>query len=465
MSMTIPQARAERVAEIEKLRFLLQDKFQQAGDLYYDDPEAGWGTSERDRMIKGANRLMVDLAQSFPQLWSTVDWLLLELSAETKRADDAEAVALHFTAGDLDSSKVVREKLVSLKAERDQLAAEVSPLTPLRNITSDMPKYVSGLMDIINSRDAEILRIKGELYDTKVGVRLVMDSCQSKLDAYEVELAEQAARWGKLREAAHQIPNRMGSYPAIEEFIELLDSLAPAEQRPTYIPCLTCSGGREPSNLPAPICDMCLDRKWVDSETLAPKPAEPKSFQCESCGVSRTEAEGGKIFTVCDLCYERGKPAEPKGEAVGEPEKLAQLFHETYERLAPSFNYQTRPESAKPWAKVPDMNKRLMIAVCKRVLATISQGAQSPSPNPTVVDGGTKDSAISDTERLTFIEAALLDEWIIEGSKWNLRTRGPKFDIFTDNEVGKGQHWEADTIREAIDAAISASGKEKANAD
>ena len=58
-------------------------------------------------------------------------------------------------------------------------------------------------------------------------------------------------------------------------------------------------------------------------------------------------------------------------------EALAQRFHEAYERLAPSFGYETREASAKPWADVPDQNKRLMIAVCGEMLAALSQ---QPSP-------------------------------------------------------------------------------------
>lgn len=51
-------------------------------------------------------------------------------------------------------------------------------------------------------------------------------------------------------------------------------------------------------------------------------------------------------------------------------EKLAQLFHETYEYLAPEFGYSTRQESAKPWADVPERNRQLMIAVCREILDT-----------------------------------------------------------------------------------------------
>jgi hypothetical protein len=50
------------------------------------------------------------------------------------------------------------------------------------------------------------------------------------------------------------------------------------------------------------------------------------------------------------------------------PEKLAELFHETYERLAPQFNYKTRKASAVPWDAVPESNKQLMIAVCAEIL-------------------------------------------------------------------------------------------------
>jgi len=61
------------------------------------------------------------------------------------------------------------------------------------------------------------------------------------------------------------------------------------------------------------------------------------------------------------------------------PEELAREFHDTYERLAPSFGYETRKESAKPWNEVPEQNRRLMTAVCREIidrkLETASSGA------------------------------------------------------------------------------------------
>lgn len=49
-------------------------------------------------------------------------------------------------------------------------------------------------------------------------------------------------------------------------------------------------------------------------------------------------------------------------------EDLARQFHETYERLAPEYSYQTRKASAVPWEDVPENNKRLMIATCAAIL-------------------------------------------------------------------------------------------------
>jgi hypothetical protein len=53
---------------------------------------------------------------------------------------------------------------------------------------------------------------------------------------------------------------------------------------------------------------------------------------------------------------------------TGARERLARFFHETYERLAPEFGYETRPESAVPWEQVPEQNRRLMEAVAGEAL-------------------------------------------------------------------------------------------------
>jgi hypothetical protein len=50
-------------------------------------------------------------------------------------------------------------------------------------------------------------------------------------------------------------------------------------------------------------------------------------------------------------------------------ETVARGFHERYEELAPSFGSETREDSAVPWHRVPEANRRLMIATAERVLA------------------------------------------------------------------------------------------------
>jgi len=52
-----------------------------------------------------------------------------------------------------------------------------------------------------------------------------------------------------------------------------------------------------------------------------------------------------------------------------EAQRLAERFHETYERRAADFGYKTRGESAVPWDNVPLANKALMIATCAELLS------------------------------------------------------------------------------------------------
>jgi hypothetical protein len=52
-----------------------------------------------------------------------------------------------------------------------------------------------------------------------------------------------------------------------------------------------------------------------------------------------------------------------------EAEAVARLFHDTYERLAPSFGYETRADTKQFDPTTP--NGKLMIAVCGEVAAAI----------------------------------------------------------------------------------------------
>jgi hypothetical protein len=57
---------------------------------------------------------------------------------------------------------------------------------------------------------------------------------------------------------------------------------------------------------------------------------------------------------------------------------IARRFHETYERLAPDFDYRTREASAKPWADVPEQNKALMIRTALYVRGWLIDAASVP---------------------------------------------------------------------------------------
>ena len=70
-------------------------------------------------------------------------------------------------------------------------------------------------------------------------------------------------------------------------------------------------------------------------------------------------------------------------EAVpAEGEALARLFHDTYERLAPSFGYETRADTKAFDPETP--NGRLMIAVCGQIAASLSR--PQPEPEGSVVE-------------------------------------------------------------------------------
>ena len=64
--------------------------------------------------------------------------------------------------------------------------------------------------------------------------------------------------------------------------------------------------------------------------------------------------------------------------------ELAILFHETYERLAPEFGYETREDTKQfdPDSK----NGKLMIAVCGEVNERISAARSSGSRRPGLKD-------------------------------------------------------------------------------
>ena len=56
--------------------------------------------------------------------------------------------------------------------------------------------------------------------------------------------------------------------------------------------------------------------------------------------------------------------------SLGDAETLAVIFHKTYERLAPQFGYETRPDTRA--FDRESANGRLMIAVCGEILSQLT---------------------------------------------------------------------------------------------
>jgi hypothetical protein len=93
---------------------------------------------------------------------------------------------------------------------------------------------------------------------------------------------------------------------------------------------------------------------------------------------------------------------------------LAQQFHEVYERLAPQFGYETRKASAKPWADVPENNRKLMEAVCAEILAAHS-GSLPTAPTDCCGDAHMElESALEHIHLLGFKEERIEKDEIIE---------------------------------------------------
>lgn len=57
-----------------------------------------------------------------------------------------------------------------------------------------------------------------------------------------------------------------------------------------------------------------------------------------------------------------------------EADSVARRFHNAYEAWAPSFEYTTRDESAKPWDQVPENNKALMRRVVSELFVVNLDG-------------------------------------------------------------------------------------------
>lgn len=100
-------------------------------------------------------------------------------------------------------------------------------------------------------------------------------------------------------------------------------------------------------------------------------------------------------------------------------EKIAQAFHEAYERLAPEHGYETREASSVPWADVPEPNKGLMVAVARELLKTgvIHEGELSEADFDGIV-------ALIELERFGSDHLTMLERLRAAGAAWRARVTG-----------------------------------------
>lgn len=111
------------------------------------------------------------------------------------------------------------------------------------------------------------------------------------------------------------------------------------------------------------------------------------------------------------------KPGAKKTPKISrEAKALAVLFHDTYERLAPKYGYETRPETRKFKATTP--NGKLMVAVAAEVLAKL------PKPKP---------APFTQKDFEQFYYKLSLDDFIEYAKVWNetsLKIKVPKNDNY-----------------------------------
>src|SRR6185369_1322257 len=89
---------------------------------------------------------------------------------------------------------------------------------------------------------------------------------------------------------------------------------------------------------------------------------------------SYDDVESFKEFSEISWCSHKMHDSDIEYILAGselEGKELAILFHETYERLAPSFGYETRPDTKAFDPESP--NGKLMIAVCEEILKSIGR--------------------------------------------------------------------------------------------
>jgi hypothetical protein len=85
----------------------------------------------------------------------------------------------------------------------------------------------------------------------------------------------------------------------------------------------------------------------------------------------RSRAEEANTALVLAVAGIAPAPVVAPTTGPHDSETVAKLFHEQYERLAPSYGWKTNPSSACAWENLPHANRELMVHVVNVVLDAI----------------------------------------------------------------------------------------------
>lgn len=111
---------------------------------------------------------------------------------------------------------------------------------------------------------------------------------------------------------------------------------------------------------------------WDGEEPLLAASPQPAAQPCQGCNGSGWVGTPPMRCPFCKMHAIAAQPEQPEPgvlTAAMSPEQVARMFHECYERLAPSFGCETRKETRSFDAH--SANGKLMIAVCEVVARAI----------------------------------------------------------------------------------------------
>lgn len=349
-----------------------------------------------EQKFRSGNSVPIDRSWLSADEWAQLRAEIVRLRGEVaERADDLTTA---YMAGRFDA-----------KAPAPAEAKDPAPA---------MPNGVEGLAGV---RDTLIVAANNpSSHGREIGLRRIMLEQASRIDA-ALRAADNRDAAGVsdrvrdlLLERRNRLMNSFGGTPyedgRVQQQIDAIDEQLRAT--PAAVPsgeavavCGTCNGvgmigghrGQTPDSFEqwAEDCPDCTPQP-ADGEAVA-WVCSPTENIAKHIGITSAERQrlidnGFDVSHYRPLIYGDTTPPAPVQAAPqeGEAEALARKFHDTYERLAPSFGYETRQETRQFDPTTP--NGRLMIAVCAELAA-----------HPSACELG------ADTARLDWLEANCVD--------------------------------------------------------